>query len=138
MKKLFALVLVALSLAIGTIPTADAGYIEATPVASAARTVTGNSAVLDTLELRSEGAGVFDRCRFYLDVTAASGTSPTLNVKIVGVVNGIDFDLTPTFTQKTAVARETILVDECPRFVKIVWTVAGTTPSFTFSVSYSR
>jgi hypothetical protein len=113
-------------------------YREQVPVPSAARTLSGASEVVDTLAGMGEGPGVFDRARFYLNVSAASGTTPNLALKIVGVINGIEYDLTPAFGAKTGIAKETILIESCPRFVKFVWTITGTTPSFTFEAGFSR
>ena len=78
---------------------------------------------------------------FYLDVTAVSGTTPTLDVKIQekDPVSGKYFDLV-SFTQQTAISSERKsyglgageLLGEVIRYVA---TIAGTTPSFTFSLS---
>lgn len=72
--------------------------------------------------------------RLKLDVTAASGTSPTLDVTVQGSKDGsTNFYTLGTFAQKTAVSNEfkAFLTD---RFVRISYVIAGTTPSFTFSV----
>ena len=104
----------------------------ATVVASRTETTTGNSGTLDLLGLFSVEP---EQIRAQLEVTAASGTTPTLDVKLQDSVDGTNWNDLFLFTQATATTREvknhsTIFA----RFVRVVWTVAGTTPSFTFNV----
>lgn len=102
-------------------------------VASAARTASGESAVFKTEDV--------DALRATLDVTDATGTSPTLDVKlqtrrnsagVTGTWRDAPGGVAP---QKTAVSKDGVtavgLDDEC----KWVWTIAGTTPSLTFSIA---
>lgn len=99
-----------------------------TVVASAARTASGNSGP-------SHGWGSTEKLRAQLDVTAASGTSPTLDVVIEDTVDGTNWNVIGTFTQRTAAGRQ--VIDVAGFFtdqLRVRWTVAGTTPSFTFSV----
>jgi hypothetical protein len=96
-------------------------------LASAARTSSGNG---------GDGVAVpeFARARFYLDVTAASGTSATLDVTIEELVNGQWYTLA-TFTQSTAAGRKAVSVSgPAGRKLRAAWTIGGTTPSFTFAV----
>lgn len=74
--------------------------------------------------------------RFYLSL-AASDTPTTLDVDIVATIGGVDHVI-GSFTQLGAVAtgKEAIIVANCPRNVKAVFTVVGT--SYTFSVHSSR
>lgn len=97
-----------------------------TLAASAARTTTANGTTTD-----NEGALI---ANVKLDVTAASGTTPTLNVTIQGQDAAGDWFTLGTFTQATGVTAQTIPVVLAGRQVRAIWTVAGTTPSFTFSV----
>jgi hypothetical protein len=115
-------------------------------VASAARTVTGNSSDINTVP---GAVGVI----FTLDITAVSGTTPTLDVKIQGKdPNTGDYVDLPSaaFAQKTGAGQDTLNIrpgiaetanrsvsDVIPRTYRIVWTIGGTTPSFTFSVGAS-
>lgn len=109
---------------------------EGTLLASAARTASSNSPDLTVYN----GA----KLAVYLDVTAASGTSPTLDVtvKAKDPASGKYF-LVGTFAQKTAVASEAIFigggadVEFATRTYRIEYVIAGTTPSFTFSVGAS-
>lgn len=101
--------------------------VDLTLAASAARTTTANGDTTD-----AEGASVG---YFKLDVTAASGTSPTLDVTIQGQdSSGSWFDLV-SYTQATGVTAATKAVPLAGRKVRAKWTVGGTSPSFTFSVT---
>lgn len=104
-------------------------------------TATGNSGDLTNREYR----GVV----LTLDIDAASGTTPTLDVKLQGtdgLGNYVDI-AGAAFAQKTGAGTSTLTVypgvaetanvsvsDVLPRTYRVVWTVGGTTPSFTFSV----
>lgn len=96
-----------------------------TLAASAARTATGNGAVV---EVGDKGTA-----RVLLDVTARSGTTPTLDVVIQTSHDGTTWRTAHTFTQVTAVGQQRVSVP-IDRFVRAAWTVGGTTPNFTFSI----
>ena len=101
-----------------------------TPVASAPRTANGDSGVLT-------GYGPAKTIRAQLNVTAAAGTSPTLDVVIEDTLDGTNWNVIGTFAQRTAAGRQ--VIDITAAFadrIRIRWTVAGTGPSFTFSVSW--
>lgn len=74
---------------------------------------------------------------FFLDVTAVSGTSPTLNVVIVtkDPISGKWFTLV-SFTQATGVTTERkVLTGNLGADLAATWTIGGTaTPTFTFSI----
>jgi len=96
---------------------------------SGAETATGNSADVDVSKWTS--------AIFYLDVTAASGASPTLDVTIRGYDPvGNDYYTIVTFTQRVGTGTERIalalLLDHT---IDALWTIGGTTPSFTFSLN---
>jgi hypothetical protein len=101
------------------------------PFASAARTATATSS---TFELYGAETLV---C--YLSVTAASGTSPTLDVKFQDSPDGGTtwFDIAGTsFTQATGTTTQVVSASrKFARKVRCVATIGGTTPSFTFSVT---
>ena len=100
-----------------------------TLVASAARTASGNSAALG-------GFGFTKTIRAQLDVTAASGTTPTLDVVLEDTIDGTNFYTIGTFIQKVATGREVInITAPFSDTVRVRWTVTGTTPSFTFAVA---
>jgi hypothetical protein len=87
---------------------------------------------------------------FYLDVTAASGTTPTLDVDIEeqDLVSGKWF-VVASFTQAGAVTQERILSPSpanngAPypgglpgRKYRAAYAIGGTTPSFTFKVGFA-
>ncbi len=75
--------------------------------------------------------------RLVLDVTAASGTTPSLTVNVQTSYDNGDTDAWRTvasFAAKTGVAKErkSFSID---RYVRLSYTVSGTTPSFTFGVT---
>jgi hypothetical protein len=88
--------------------------------------------------------------RLTLDITAATGTTPTLDVKLQSkdFVSGKYVDITgAAFAQKTGTGTDDLVIypgitstanrrvsDVLPRDWRIVATVGGTTPSFTFSL----
>ncbi len=97
-------------------------------VASAARTTSSTSAALS-------GYGASTTLRVQVDVTAASGTAPTLDVVIQDSLDGTTFNTIGTFAQKTAASREVINITvPFSETLRVSWTVTGTTPSFTFAV----
>lgn len=98
-------------------------------VVKAARTVTGNSGWVDIGDAREIIA--------QLDADAGTGTSPTLDVKLQTSWDGADATAvdvpTGAFTQVLAAASAQIKsLTIFHRYVKVVWTVGGTTPSFNF------
>jgi hypothetical protein len=103
------------------------GYSD-TIVASAARTASGDSGVL-------AGWGVPSTLRAQLNVTAAAGTGPTLDVVLEDTLDGVNWNAIGTFAQKTGPGREVINVTTpFTDRLRARWTVGGTAPSFTFSV----
>lgn len=109
---------------------------EGTILSSAARTASGNSE-----DIKLEGGS---KLAVFLDVTAASGTSPTLDVvvKAKDPASGKYFTI-GTFAQKTAVANEAIFIGGgsdsifATKTFRVEYTLGGTTPNFTFSVGYA-
>lgn len=137
-------------------------------LASAARTTSGNLEVLDTTTSpagnpQSYGLSRYARCTILLQVTAASGTTPTLNVyvqKDIGTPGNRIYTDFIAFTQVTtsptslkaevnANLRDVTGTSPFPDaglatgtanngpwgdYWRIKWVIAGTTPSFTFRV----
>lgn len=110
---------------------------------SAARTATTNST-----DMENRGArGV----RLFLAVTAASGTTPTLDVKVQvkDPINDTYIDLPGSaFAQKTTTATDELTIypgvtvaanravsQPLSQKWRVVATIGGTTPSFTFSLA---
>lgn len=93
-----------------------------------------SAAVTATFATSAVEGGDRSVARLVLDVTAASGTSPTLDVVVQTSRDGVTWYTAGTFTQATAVVTRRLV---CPidRFVRAQCTVGGTTPSFTFTLS---
>lgn len=72
-----------------------------------------------------------------LDITAASGTTPTLDVVVqesVDEVRWTDFD---TFAQQTGTGQTQRKISGFARYLRAEITIGGTTPSFTFQMKCS-
>lgn len=100
-----------------------------------AETATGNGASVDNAALTSNGGAA------QLHVTAASGTTPNLTVKVQHStddsvwVDLITFSAATTQTyQNSEVAAGTTV----NRYTRSTRTISGTTPSFTYGVSFAR
>ncbi len=95
-----------------------------------ARTTNGSSG-----DLKASGG---ESVRAQLNVTAASGTAPTLNVLIEDTLDGINYNTIGTFAQKTGAGREVInITTPFSETLRASWAIAGTNPSFSFSVDWS-
>lgn len=95
---------------------------------SAARTASGDSGARTGFEHAST-------LRAQLNVTAASGTSPTLDVVLEDTLDGTNWNVVGTFAQKVGPGREVINVTApFTDRLRARWTLGGTTPSFTFTV----
>ena len=103
-------------------------------VATAAVTSTATSSAIDLLEYDGD-------VMLILDSAAGGGSSPTLDIKVTesDATGGTYTDLSgATFTQVTGSASmQTLAInkDECKRFIKIVQTIGGSSPTFTFSIN---
>ncbi len=101
---------------------------------TAARTTTTNGSGIDVRDYIGHGTVL-------LDAAAGTGTTPTNDVKIQDSADNSAFaDLSPTlaFAQLTTVASQqkiAINFDKVRRYIRMVATIAGTTPSYTFSVT---
>ena len=102
--------------------------------ATGAVTSTATSSAIDLLEYDGD-------VLLILDSAAGTGTSPTLDVKITNsdASGGTYTDLSgAAFTQVVdAASMQTLVInkDSAERFIKIVQTISGSSPSFTFSVN---
>lgn len=110
---------------------------------TAARTASGNGVTATNYNAR--GAHIF------INVTASSGTTPTLVVRLQGSVDGTNFYDIDTTNASTAsiTATGTAVIKLYPGFVAAVgnanqalpriwrcaWVIGGTTPSFTFTTT---
>jgi hypothetical protein len=97
-------------------------------VASAARTASGNGSSFNT-----ETADSFEG---FLTVTAASGTTPTLDVRLETSLDaGTTWSTVGAFAQATAATTKNKVFGPLGDLCRWAWTIGGTTPSFTFTVA---
>ncbi|MFZ9777582.1 MAG: hypothetical protein ACO3CI_04530 [Schleiferiaceae bacterium] len=100
---------------------------------TAARTATGQTSGIDLKDYDGDVV-------FLLDSAAGTGTSPTLDVTIEDSADNSSFAAITgaAFTQVVDAASAQKLVvnkDSARRYVRVKYTITGTTPSFTFSVN---
>jgi len=97
---------------------------------STARTATGNGQAIVEADRGSTLA-------LLVNVTAVSGTTPTLDLAVQWSVDGTNWapaETPDTFTQITAIGlKAKTFAVKAPSY-RVVWTIGGTTPSFTFTV----
>lgn len=75
----------------------------------------------------------------HLHVTAASGTSPTLDTIVEHSTNNSSWSTLATFTQATAATSQRVSVTgTVHRYLRAKSTLAGTNPSFTIAVAFAR
>ena len=97
-------------------------------VASAARTATGVGTAFDPANA--------DSLEGFLTVTAASGTTPTLDVRLeTSLDGGTTWSTVGAFAQITTTGTRNKVFGPVGDSCRWAWTIAGTTPSFTFSVA---
>lgn len=102
---------------------------DVTLLASATRTTSGTSEVY---EVGDKGT-----LRLDLDVTAVSGTAPRLHVQVEtrkAYASGA-WRVVDAFDIATAVGAQRRAMGGCDRFVRAVYALEGTSPSFAFSLS---
>ena len=100
-------------------------------LASAARNSNGSSVAVPTEgSIAARGA--------WLNVTAASGTSPTLDVKLETSSDGTNWYTVAAFAQKTGISSERKGFAPLDDYARWTWTVGGTTPNFTFAIAVSE
>ena len=94
--------------------------------ASAARTTTGTGSAVQVNERHQVAK---------LDVTAASGTTPSLTVTIEESPNGSTGWVTrASFAARSTTGSQVIPLPRAGPWVRAAWSVSGGTPSFTFAV----
>ncbi|HQR98152.1 MULTISPECIES: hypothetical protein [unclassified Polaromonas] len=98
-----------------------------TALASAARTTSGT---VDLDAVPSE----YQELSVYLDVTATSGTSPSMTVTYQSSPDGVTFFDNTAGAAITAVGKQLIKVPSTiGGYGRLSYAISGTTPSFTFS-----
>lgn len=96
---------------------------------SSARTSSGTGASVDM--------GAATTAVLRLDVTAASGTTPTLAVAVQTSPDEATWTSLGNFSTRTAAGALERRFPGASRYVRAVWTIGGGTPSFTFSLAGS-
>lgn len=103
--------------------------------ADAARTATGST---DAATLNN-GSSTANGGSAVLSVSAVTGTSPTLNVVVEHSADDNTWVTLATFSQQNAVNAEYLAFSgSVEQYIRVSWTIAGTTPSFTFNVAVHR
>lgn len=100
-----------------------------------AETSSGNSASQDNSALSSNGGAA------HLHVTAVSGGSPTATIKVQHSVDNSTWVDLVTFTAATAATSQRVEVAAgatVNRYLRVLFTLGGSTPSFTFVVAFAR
>ena len=97
-------------------------------VADGARTSSGNSAKVN--------AGGYGTAKAFLHITAASGTSPTLDIKFQDSYDGTTWvDVASgAFAQKSAAGDSSLVLSNVGPYLRAAQTVGGTSPSFTYDL----
>jgi len=99
-----------------------------TLLASGARTATASAAAV-------AGFAAANHLVLQLNVTLSSGVTPTLDVVVQDTVDGTNYATIATFTQAVSTTKEIIrLATPFTDTLRVVYTIGGVTPSFTFSV----
>lgn len=99
-------------------------------VPSALRSATGNSGYIVT----PPGSGL----SILVNVTAVTGTTPSMALTVEWTNDGVNFaqaDPADTFTAITAVGAKVARFTQKAVGYRVVWTLTGTTPNFTFDVT---
>ena len=83
-------------------------------------------------------ATVPQHVRLFLDVTAVSGTTPSMTLNVYGVVNNKTYFL-GSFAAVTVVGTYTLQLNNAPALLCVAPSpLSGTTPSFTYEVRCVR
>ncbi len=80
-------------------------------------------------------SGPYSTCRITLTVTAVSGGTPSLTVTAETSADGTTWTSLGSFPARSAVGSDRRVFTGLDHFIRVSWTVAGTTPSFTVTVN---
>ncbi len=103
----------------------------------AARAITLLPSAARTSSGSGDGSSVAAELReanVLLDVTAVSGTTPSLTVTLETSADGTSWFTHTAFTAKTAAGKDALKLANLGSYVRVSYAISGTTPSFTFSV----
>lgn len=111
--------------------TANGRYANTLPIILAQAVTLTTTTAGTAIEL-----GDRNSLRLNLVITAASGTTPTLDVAVQSSPDNVTWTAVASFAQQTTTTTGVhTLFGPIDRFVRINSTLGGTTPSFSFSVS---
>lgn len=114
---------------------ADSGVYNGTVLENATVTATASGTARDNTLATANGGGAF------LIVQTASGSTPTLTVKITHSADNSTYADLVTFTQATGTTAEVKTIGAnttVNRYLKVQYTVGGTNPSFAVIVGFGR
>lgn len=98
-----------------------------------AETATGNSATVDNAISTANGAVA------NLHITGTSGTTPSLTVVVQHSADNTTWVNLISFNAATAAGAQNLAVTgTVNRYVRVQFTISGTTPSFTFALAFAR
>jgi len=101
--------------------------------ATSAQTATGFATYLDDLAATTKGLSAA------LQIFSVSGTTPSITVKLQSSADHTTWADLLTFNAATGVGSQYQSVSgNVDRYIRLAWTISGTSPSFTFHVAYSR
>lgn len=97
-------------------------------MASATKTTSGQL-------IESFDVGDYDELILFATVTAASGTTPTLDLVFMSSPDNTNWFTHSLMTQITATGNTLLSVPQnIGQYCSVYWAIGGTTPSFTFSL----
>lgn len=115
-------------------------YVESLVMPQKVITVAGAPVVAEALSTLGghREATVPQNARLFMDVTAVSGTSPSMTMNVYGLVGGKLYYIT-NFAAVTGVGQYTVLINNLPDLICFAPSpVSGTTPSFTCEIRCVR
>jgi len=111
------------------------GFFSGSVLENATVTATGDGTARDNTSSTANGGGAF------IIATSVSGTTPSLTAKIQHSADDVTYADLVTFTALTSAGAEVKEVASgttVNRYLKVVYTVSGTTPSFDVIVGFGR
>ena len=106
------------------------------PISSIRKASEGAETGAGTTNSSKVNAGGYGTAKAFLNITAVSGTSPTLDVKFQDSYDGTNWvDVASgAFSQKTATGASSLVLSNVGPYLRAVRTRGGTSPSFTYDL----
>ena len=98
------------------------------------QTTSGEGQVIDTYR---RGNVVGNALKVFLNISAFTGTAVQACFVVQGSVGGEFYDL-KRFILKSGTGKDILVIQGCPRFVRLTWGLVGTTPDITFTATAFR